>query len=236
MSAKIIEKIIYHLYKNTIRRFLPKKRWAIYNGIKVGVAQKSFDLDFPNYKVLYEDIPLYEEALMTGLRKTVRDGDKVVVIGVGYGATVTLAAKRAGLKGEVICFDASRSAIRVAKKTAQLNKVEARISFNHAFVGEVKNMYGSGMAKVSVTADLLPECDVLELDCEGAEKEILEKLKIRPRVILVETHGCYGSPSTKLKEILEQKGYRVNDCGPAEPRIPKECEAWDLRVLEATLT
>jgi hypothetical protein len=42
----------------------------------------------------------------------------------------------------------------------------------------------------------LPECDILELDGEGAESLILRNMTIRPRVIAVETHGVYGAPTS----------------------------------------
>jgi hypothetical protein len=38
-----------------------------------------------------------------------------------------------------------------------------------------------------VTPAELPECDVLELNCEGSEIGILRNMTIRPRAIAVET-------------------------------------------------
>jgi hypothetical protein len=55
----------------------------------------------------------------------------------------------------------------------------------------------------------LPECDVLEMDCEGAEKEILKKLQIKPRVIIVETHPDFESPPSEIKSILISMNYKV---------------------------
>jgi hypothetical protein len=49
----------------------------------------------------------------------------------------------------------------------------------------------------------------LELDCEGAEKEILSEMKIRPDVIIVETHPNFNSGPKIIQEILAQKGYRI---------------------------
>ena len=76
------------------------------------------------------------------------------------------------------------------------------------------------MPTVAVVApEALPPCDVLELDCEGAEVEILSTMTIRPRVILTETHGLYGAPTPRVVELLGKIGYRTDVLGVAEPRL-----------------
>jgi hypothetical protein len=54
---------------------------------------------------------------------------------------------------------------------------------------------------------------------------------IRPRVIAVETYGVYGPPTLVVKELLENMGYIVEECGFAEPRLSQQREAWDVCVL-----
>jgi hypothetical protein len=106
----------------------------------------------------------------------------------------------------------------------------------HAVVGEAIGVYGAAdeLATLVVPPSELPECDVLELDCEGAEIMILRNMRLRPRVIAVETHGVNGAPSKLVTEILEQLDYAVEDYGIAEPRVAQECEDYDIRVLLAT--
>jgi hypothetical protein len=82
-----------------------------------------------------------------------------------------------------------------------------------------------------VTPADLPECDVLALDCEGAEILISRNLKFRPRAIGVGSRGIFGAPSKLVREPLEQLGYVVVDYGVAEPRDPQGCDANDIRVL-----
>jgi hypothetical protein len=53
----------------------------------------------------------------------------------------------------------------------------------------------------------------LELDCEGAELEILRKLEIEPRAIIVETHAHLGSPPKEIKRLLEERSYEVVSVG-----------------------
>jgi hypothetical protein len=77
----------------------------------------------------------------------------------------------------------------------------------------------------------LPACDVLELDCEGAEVEILRGMIIQPRVILVETHGLFGAPTDLVASLLETRGYVVSDRGLAEQSHAEYCAKHDIRVL-----
>ena len=77
----------------------------------------------------------------------------------------------------------------------------------------------------------LPPCNVLQLDCEGAEAEILRGLIIRPRAILVETHGVFGAPTDLVASLLEKRGYVVSDRGVTEPRVAQQHTKQDIRVL-----
>ena len=104
---------------------------------------------------------------------------------------------------------------------------------SHAVVGEAIAVYGvpDQLSTLVVSPAELPECDILELDCEGAESLILRNMAIRPRVIAVETHGVYGAPTRVVKELLEKLDYAVEEWGIAEPRVSEECEANDIRIL-----
>jgi hypothetical protein len=64
----------------------------------------------------------------------------------------------------------------------------------------------------------LPECDVLVLDCEGAEVDILTQMDIWSDVVIVETHGIFDAPAKKIREILVEKGYKVLSKDVAEKR------------------
>ena len=108
-----------------------------------------------------------------------------------------------------------------------------RLTVKHAVVGEAINVYGDPdqHSPLVVAPTELPPCDILELDCEGAETVILRNITIRPRVIVVETHGLYGAPTWMVKELLEELGYAVEELGIAEPRLSEVCETNDIRVL-----
>lgn len=198
------------VYVRCVRWLMPKVEGR-YAGIRA-VRDKRFGDDLitrVSGKPLgdYDD-PNYEFGLVRGISLYVRPGDKAVVIGGGFGITAVLIAHAAGPAGSVVCFEGSGRQVAAVSDTARRNG--AKIDVRHAFVGTDKNVYGSSEGAVAVDAENLPECDVLEMDCEGAELAILSALKIRPRVILVETHGVHGSPTEAVRAELTRMGYDVD--------------------------
>jgi hypothetical protein len=69
------------------------------------------------------------------------------------------------------------------------------------------------------------------MDCEGAEVEVLREMTIKPRIVLVETHGVFGAPTNLVASLLEKRGYVVSDRGLAEPRLAELHTKYDIRVL-----
>lgn len=55
----------------------------------------------------------------------------------------------------------------------------------------------------------LPECDVLELDSEGAEYKILSEMEIRPRDLFIEIHPNHRKINDKVPELLDELGYDI---------------------------
>lgn len=59
----------------------------------------------------------------------------------------------------------------------------------------------------------IPECNLLVIDVEGSEIEIIEKLSVQPKVIMIELHedsnewGFNKERSNQCVSILEAKGY-----------------------------
>jgi Methyltransferase FkbM domain len=226
------------VYRASIRRLLPVVGPVRYSGIAISKDRRWGDLTIPVFMAPFmgRDIHNYEEALIGGIRSNVRRGDTVVVVGAGEGVTTTIAAQAAGDGGSVICFEGSEDFARDVRVTAARNGVGPRVTVHHAIVGKNINVYGhkelNKSAKLLAPEDL-PNCDVLEMDCEGAEIEILDRLKFFPRVILVETHGVHGAPTDNVRKMLESRGYDVADLGWAEPNRLDECICGDIKVLSA---
>jgi hypothetical protein len=226
------------LYRRTIRKLLPKAGAVRYSGIAISRDRKWGDLSVPAFMVpfMLEDIPNYEAVLINALRSNVQSGDTVVVVGGGEGVTVTVSAEAVGAAGSVVCFEGNESFAENVRITAARNGVSERVTVRHAIVGKDVNVYSDYGGRKSTTLVMpedLPNCDVLELDCEGAETVILKHLKFSPRVIIVETHGINGAPTTEVRMVLQTRGYHVLDLGWAEPNLLDNCARGDIRVLAA---
>lgn len=60
-----------------------------------------------------------------------------------------------------------------------------------------------------------------------------ENLSIRPRVIIVETHGMNDAPSSKIEELLEAMSYSVTSKEVAEKEVEEFCAKNDTHTLTA---
>jgi hypothetical protein len=226
-QATLAWRLFHQVYKKVIRPALPIADPILYAGIPVGhrkVGDARFSRDF-------NDAPGYEQALVTALKANVGPGDRVVIVGGGLGVTSVIAATAAGASGHVDCYEGDRRGMTRIRQVARLNVVSDRITAHHAIVGKAIAVSGNAAAARSILPCDMPDCDVLELDCEGSEIGILSDMVIRPGVILVETHGFLGAPTDWVRAILEARGYHVDDLGWAEPRFLNACVQNDIRVL-----
>lgn len=190
-------------YDTVLKPRLPNKI-GVYNGVAVR-DRGLFDVT--------DERPNYEGPLVASLRERVQTGDRVVVVGGGKGVSTVAAANQVGSDGEVTVYEGGTEGIREIEQTLRLNRMTDRTNVEHAVVGTAIDVYGdSGTAK-HVAPAALPACDILELDCEGAELEILRDLEIRPRTIIVETHAYLDAPEEAVREELERLGYETVDRG-----------------------
>lgn len=192
------------LYDWLLRPHLPTKI-SVHNGVPIQDHARLFDIT--------EVFPAYEEPLIKSIRNEVESGDEVVIVGGGLGVSSVVAARTAGSEGSVRTYEASTEQCQVVQNTVELNKQTMSVEVRHAAVGHVSE-FSEDEYEVSddvfrISPADLSECNVLELDCEGTEIEILEKLKIRPRTIIVETHGFLGSSRQDVEIRLENLGYEV---------------------------
>jgi hypothetical protein len=221
------------LYRRLLRPLVPRTSHLVYGGARVARVRTVLDGVFPEPWAPYEleDVPDYEGALVQALREQVRPGDRVVVVGGGLGVTVVAAARTAGAEGRVYCYEGGTRQARDVRTAARLNGVADRVRVEHAVVARPVAVYGSTDGAAVLPPEDLPECDVLELDCEGSEVDILPAMTIRPRCILVETHGLHGAPTERVAALLRGLSYRVEHRGVAEPRIAEFCRENDIQVL-----
>ena len=197
-------KLIQRAYDLVIRPFLPYKI-SVHNGVPVRTRTKLLDMT--------DVFPEYEYPLIKGIRQQVECGDKVVIVGGGLGVSTVTAVHATGMKGNVITYEGSHTQYKSVKETIKINGVSDQVELDHAIVGSYttfseRNWGDSGDVEVLDPVDL-PKCDVLELDCEGAEQEILEEMEVCPRIIIVETHGFLDSTTDEVALILENAGYEI---------------------------
>lgn len=237
-----IRRIPAYIYKNYIRQLLPTWGYVEFNKVPIDIEIKVGDRYLPENWIPrsisylgpnFED-PTYESALGMHLRNRVREGDQVVVVGAGWGVTSVIAARRVGNQGHVEAFEGAKKMVDEATKAIHINNVETRVNLNHCIVEADISLYDEAAGARTIKAADLPVCDVLELDCEGAEKHILPKLNFRPRVIIVETHGILGAPTDEIQGILSDMGYCIDSVDVADEGWEERCLSDDIMVICAS--
>lgn len=193
--------------------------WKIgsYNGVSVR-NRRLFDC--------HDHFPEYEGPLIRAIRSEVQPSDTVVLIGGGLGVSSVACAKRVGAGGEVHTYEAVSHRHQLIKQTLELNSSPDCVAVHHAVVGAAIQTSGEIQGATNISANELPECDVLISDCEGAEKQILKKFDGEPRAIIVETHGVFDSPTVEVVSQLNSLGYE-------EKRREPESESDDVMVVTA---
>ena len=94
---------------------VPSRKIAVFNGIAVRGA--SF--------YSKEDIfPKHEDELISAIRNYVKNGEKVLLIGGGSGASTVVVSHQVGKTGSVIAYEANRNSFARTKETINLNKVD----------------------------------------------------------------------------------------------------------------
>lgn len=188
------------VYNAAIRPVLPQKT-SVYNGVALENGARLLDREYNN--------PGYKEVNVGELRKSVQTGEKVVVVGGGHGVTSVVAARHVGESGEVTTYEGSEEKVEEVRRTLSLNQMEERCDVRHVVVGQVSNLAGSmGDANV-IDPSEIEDCDVLEMDCEGGEMDIIPKLTVRPRRIIVETHPQFDSETEDVVSLLHNQGYEL---------------------------
>jgi hypothetical protein len=223
---RLLKKIVMFAYDNYIRTLFPK-RTVQYNDIPVRASHLG-DSIIPWHT---KDIPGYEKALIRGIRQFVQNGDTVIVVGGGWGVSTVASAIETEEDGYVTTYEGGDETVEKVADTVQLNDVEDRVSVRHAIVGQALSLRDDPSNAETVSPTKLPRCDVLVLDCEGAELEILDQMEIRPRVIIVETHGMLGATKEDVGQKLVSNGYETGESMIAEERLRGICEKNDIYVL-----
>lgn len=227
----VLSEALPHVYNHYVRSHLPRRETRL-NGIKA--RYKRIGDDIVPWQAGHPNPENYESGIIHSLRTHVREGDKIVVVGGGWGVSATLAAKAAGPTGQVIVYEASPKQSDLVKETVKLNDVEDRVDIKVGVVSHAVSTYDVGQSSNIIHPTDLPTCDILEMDCEGAESSIMDNLEVQPRTIIVETHGVFGSPTEQMIEKLRSRDYRIESRELAETGGYEEmCKKRDVQVVTA---
>lgn len=200
-------------YNALIRPHIPRKI-----GVLNGVAVR-----WPRLLDIDDHTSDWKAGTVGAVQETVSAGDTVVEIGGGFGVCTVWAAREAGRngQGQVITYEAAKNRVDVIRETIGLNEVDDSVTVRHAVVGESVDVFGEMAGASEVPPSDLPEGDVLVMDCEGAELEILKRIREdtewRPRELVVETHGFAGAPTEEVVGNLENLSYTTDVRGMASP-------------------
>lgn len=181
----------------------PTVRTRVLNGVAVPSTESEEERDvYPNH----------EKTAVSALRRHVRRGDSVVVVGGGWGTTTVVAARMTHFEGDVTTFEPSSEMLETIRRTVDVNRVADLVTVEHAAIGSVSDsserIFGSADGDYR-SPKAIPECDVLDVDCEGAELAILQSLTFRPRLITVEAHPHLGCSHDEIEVELARLGYDV---------------------------
>lgn len=227
----MIREAFPHVHNHYIRDYLSRKKTTL-NGVEVRYRRIG-DRVVP-WQAGHPSPECYESGIISGLRTHLREGDDIVIIGGGWGVSTTVAAWEVGPEGSVLTYEASPEQAERVKETTKLNEVNERVKVENSVVSHTISIYGSESSTHTTPPEEIPDCDVLELDCEGAEKEILSNLGIRPRVIIVETHGIFDSPTKEITNQLKKMGYSIESIQLAESgEMENMCRERDVKVVVA---
>lgn len=205
-AADLVRIVLPSSAKRYLKDRLFPRRISVHNSVAVRGVIPPFEKK--------DHYPDYEEYLVGAIRRHVEQGDAVTLAGGGYGVSTVIAAQKVRPNGQVHTYEASEDYFKTVKETVKLNQVTDYVSVNHAIAAdyhdESEAVYGDSGDASLLAASELRDCDVLVLDCEGAERNVLDKRDLsRPRVIIVETHGYLGSPEEVIENLLKDAGYQI---------------------------
>lgn len=187
---------------------LPKTGHIIYNGVRIGERKRLLD-SYLLAKPL--DKPNQEDGIASAHRYHTTEGQTVNIVGGGNGVTAVIAGRIVGDGGTIRIYEGGKESVDRIQQTLDLNNVADRCELHHTIVGADFDVYGGDTTRAGqINPDQLPERDVLELDCEGAEYQILEDLESFPPVIIVELHPWKSnSDPQQVFELLHERGYTI---------------------------
>ena len=156
-------------------------------GVYNGVAARDRGVLEPDHE------PGHKRALAQAALRESEPGDAVAFVGGGRCVAPVKAAREGR---DVTVYEAGAEAYGVAMSAACLNDVDMELVF--AAVGEPGEVSGSTADRRVDPSSI--DCDLLVLDCEGAEADVLPRAP--PGRVVVETHPEHGAATGDVVDVL----------------------------------
>ncbi len=230
IASLIFETSVY-FYRHFFRKITPKIGYSEYAlGIDYApiiIEKDERYLDKFFYRNSHYAYNLNKElGLRLGHIALTRLNDHVVIIGGGEGITAITAGKQVGKNGKLTIYDGLSGNENVyfgtekIKNNLKLNDIPEIYNLVQAIVTTEKdheNIYPNEkiVAKIIHPKDL-PNCDVLETDCNGAELIILKNMKIKPRSMIIEIEAPFykslyknGEHPRDTVKLIKDLGYKI---------------------------
>lgn len=202
--TEVIWRAIGAVHEVYIRPYLPTSK----GGSTARLNSLIVPYEEPKWFDRYLGIPNYEWKLVCGMKRVVRPGDDVFIVGGGYGVSSVYAGRFVGPEGSITVFEGASTMVDSIRQASSMNGIR-NVSVTHGIVGPANALRGDANGAADVDPGELPAHDVLILDCEGAEREIIPNLTSQPRAIVVETHGLHDAPPDLIRDAIESSGYDI---------------------------
>lgn len=203
LGFEIINKINGVFIYNTL--YFPSKFRGIIKSLLLVVLQK-----YPEFNETSE-----EGMKLAHLRYT-RTTDNIFAVGLGDGTTMINALKLIDNTSRYTVVEPSTLMINRTKKNLLVNNLQSRnFSIINGYLGD--KIYNLEETNNELKINLFDyDFDILELDCEGAEIEIIKSLYYGnklPRMVYVEVHPWNYEPEFStyngFNELLLNLNYRL---------------------------
>lgn len=206
-----VRRVVGRVYTQTIRKLLPitDDVGQSSNVRNVNQEKRAFDSRLPWHVPSIR--PNFKSSIISAIDKYTQPGDDVIVIGGGDGITAVHEGNQVGDGGQVVVYEAVGNKVENIKINFEMNEVPCDYMVKHAIIGDIRDANNKTGISSKIPPSNLPTCDVLELDCEGAESIILERLDSRPRTMIIEIHPNQGAPEDEIREKLFKLGYEIVD-------------------------
>ena len=210
----------YNFVHSRIRSYLPRRIKVLHCGTKV-ITRLG---DSYNTEAPFRNLP-YKKNNSKAIEETVEEGDRPVSIGGGRGVNPTRIMSKNGIP-TVKVFEPGKKMRKICFRNMKENinhypGFQFRIYKGFFYASD--EVWGEVDEEEKLTVEDIPECDLLEMDCEGAEVHIIPNLveiEKPPKKLIVEVHEGINTSREEVNSLLEYANYELKQVYDEEEGNP----------------